>query len=135
MPLVDLSQAPSRSMQRWFGLSLAILLAIVAFSVSRLNVSAGWILGAIALAVGATYYLIPATQLPIIRSWQIITFPVAWTVGHILFGIVFWLVVLPLGLVLRMLNYDPLRLRQRNATSNWQDRSADRPADSYFKQF
>lgn len=136
MPLVDLSEAPSRSMQRWFGLSLAILLAIIAVSISRISSTAGWVVGAIAAAECLAYYAIAKSQLPIIRAWQIITFPIAWTVGHVLLGIVFWLVVLPLGLTMRMLKYDPLRLRQRDQSSNWQDRpSTEKPADSYFKQF
>ncbi|GAB5404537.1 MAG: SxtJ family membrane protein [Aureliella sp.] len=135
MAIIDLSEAPSRSMQRWFGLSLAALIAIVGLSFSRFSETVGWILGAIAIGEGAVYYLVPRAQLSIIRGWQIITFPIAWTVGHILLGIVFWLVVLPLGLVLRMLKYDPLRLRKEDATSNWQDRTAARPSDSYFKQF
>lgn len=135
MPLVDLKSPPSRSMKRWFGLSLAILLGIVAMSLSRFSVTAAIVVGGLAGGIGLAYYCFPATQLPFIRSWQIITFPIAWVVGHILLGTVFWIVLLPLGLILRMVSYDPLRLRQPDSKTNWQDRPPTKPADSYFKQF
>lgn len=135
MPLVDFKSPPSRNMKRWFGLSLAILLGIVALSLSRVSSTAAIAVGALAVGVALTYYCFPVLQLPIIRFWQIITFPIAWIVGHILLGTVYWIVLFPLSLILRMVNYDPLRLRKPDSKTNWQDRPPAKPADSYFKQF
>ncbi|MCA9129241.1 MAG: hypothetical protein KDB22_19280 [Planctomycetales bacterium] len=135
MPLVDLSAAPSPSMRRWFGLSLGLLLAILAFLFS------GWghWLNGFLLVCGAlvttVYYAVPKSQIAVIRCWQYLTYPVAWMLGHILFGAIFFGVVLPIGLVLRLRGHDPLQLRSGKRSSYWHDRQGSQNTDRYFKQF
>lgn len=135
MPLVDLASTPSRSMRRWFGLSLAVLLAIVAFMASKFAEPLNAAILFAAIAVAFVYYSIPATQLAIIRFWQYITFPLAWIVGHLLFGLIYFGVVLPVGIALRIRGYDPLRLKPVRRDSYWHDRSPPPPTERYFKQF
>lgn len=135
MPLIDLNATPSASMRRWFGFSLVMLLVLLAFLVSPFGEPFNLALLSSAGAMGAIYYAWRESQLVIIRGWQLLTFPVAWIVGHSLLGLVFFGIVLPIGLVLRARGYDPLRLRKSGRSSNWQDRSVSPPAERYFKQF
>jgi hypothetical protein len=133
--LVDLQSAPSRSMRRWFGFSLGVLLGCLAFLGGQVGEPLNTLLLLSAVVIATAYYLWPASQLPIIRGWQYLTFPVAWIVGHALFGLIFFGVVMPIGLLLRAFHYDPLRIRQTRRTSNWQDRPPSPSRDRYFKQF
>ncbi|MBB3209506.1 hypothetical protein FHS27_005346 [Rhodopirellula rubra] len=140
MPLIDLHAAPNKSMRRWFGLSLGIVLAILAIMAAP----AGMFRQAIfvgAVSVVGVYYLSPRTQLPIIRGWQWITFPIAWLVGHFLFGMVFFGIITPLGFLLRLFGHDPLNLRRENhVKSAWEDKACVKDVGNedptrYFKQF
>ena len=133
--LVDLKSTPSASMRRWFGFSLGALLLILAFVSSPLGEPLNAACMVAALGIVGVYYLWPASQLQIIRGWQYLTFPIAWIVGHTLFSLIFFGIVLPIGCVLRAFRYDPLRIRHSNRTSNWQDRPPSPSRNRYFKQF
>lgn len=135
MPLVDLSAAPSKSMLRWFGFSLAILLVAIGWALYAAAPTAGlvlWIVAALQLAI---YYLLPQSRISIVRGWQLVTYPIAWFVGHILLGSVFCFVVFPISIVMRLVGYDPLRLRREPRSTNWQDRQKSRTVESYFRQY
>jgi cytochrome b561 len=134
MSLMDRNAEISPSMQRWFGQSLGMLLVILAFSMRH----SGWIgvtLATLGAGLTIVYYVIPKTQQPIIRAWQTITFPLAWLVGHLLLLCIFFAVVLPIGLILRICRYDPLQLKVERRDSQWIERDPHRPIKSYFKQF
>lgn len=140
MPLVNLEAEPTPSMRRWFGLSLGGLLLIFAWLVYHYraagNVALSYVLAGFGFAVVVVYYAFPRSQIVIIRGWQLLTFPLAWIVGHGLLGITYFLVVCPIGFVLRMTGSDPLRLRKRpEEDSMWEARESDKNSKRYFKQF
>ncbi len=140
MPIVDLNAEPSESMRRWFGLSLGCLLVVLGI----LLAPHGWLRNlvfATAATVTFVYYALPKTKVPIIRGWQYTTFPLAWVIGHLLFGVVFYLILTPIGIILRLSGYDPLQIRSsKNEASQWTDRPADLDSGRnlvkrYFRQF
>lgn len=135
MPIINLNEPPSRSMQRWFGLSLAILLVVLTLGVTPLGSPLSNALLVLALATAGLYYCVPSTQLAIIRTWQKITYPIAWTIGHILFAAIFFGIVCPIGFCLRLRGYDPLRLRNGQRSSNWRERKPNDTAEQFFRQF
>ena len=135
MPLIDLKAQPSRSMQRWFGLSLALFLLLLCYLLQHLGKELSIILFAGAVVTGLTYYLIPRSQIAIIRGWQYLTFPLAFVLGHVLMGVTFFGVFLPIGIVLRLRGYDPLKLRKREVESDWQQREPPPKAARYYQQF
>ncbi len=135
MPLIDHQQAPSQSMRRWFGASLAALLWILAYAFSHYgNLVTGLLVGS-GLIVGVVYYAVPRSQLSIIRVWQVVTYPLAFVISHLLLGIVFFGVVVPIGCVLRWRRYDPLRLRGDIRDTEWVKRESKPDVTRYFKQF
>ena len=135
MPLIDHNLAPSPSMRRWFGFSLTAVLIMLAWFLSHLAPVVPSLLAAGGILLGLVYYLIPASQLRIIRSWQLITFPLTFVISHLLLGTVFVCVVLPIGVMLRLGNHDPLRLNRDQRDTNWQPRDAHADVSRYFKQF
>lgn len=135
MPLIDLNAPPSSSMRRWFGLSLGLLLIIASFLLSDFGQWLNLVLLIAGLAVAAVYYAWTASQQPIIRGWQYATYPIAFCVGHLLLGTIYFVVLTPIALILRATGHDPLNLKQEGRSSNWNDRESTPTPDQYFKQF
>ncbi len=136
MVLVDIKAKPSASMQRWFGLSLTVLLLIIAAACRGVSPLLAGAVAVLALIVGVLYYTVPAARLPIIRTWQYVTYPIAFVVSHVLLLVTYFGVFLPVGLLMRLLGHDPLQLKDDDRDSYWVPRES-KPAktDRYFKQF
>jgi len=66
-----------------------------------------------------------------------ITFPIGWVVSHILLAGIFYLLIFPIGLVLRLMGKDPLSRRfDPEAKTYWVERrKEERPVQDYFRQF
>ncbi len=135
MPLIDLKAQPSRSLQRWFGLSLASFFLLLCYLSQHSGKELPILLFSAAVVTALTYYLIPRSQIPIIRGWQYLTFPLAFVVGHVLLGVTFFGLFLPIGFVLRLRGYDPLKLRKQQSKSDWQRREPPPKAARYYQQF
>ena len=70
----------------------------------------------------------PALLAPWNRAWLRLGLALGRFVSPIAMGIVFYLTVLPVGLLLKVLRKDPLRLRlQRDAASYWIERKPPGP--------
>jgi ABC-type uncharacterized transport system permease subunit len=62
--------------------------------------------------------------------------PIGFVVSHVVLALVYYLVVTPIGLVMRMVGYDPMSRRSDgDGASRWVPRSGERKAESYFRQF
>lgn len=135
MTLIDFDAAPSASMKRSFGLSLSALLLIFAFLLRHSATNVAIVLSLVAAVTIMVYYGLPATQLPIIRAWQRATYPLAWVMSHAMLGTVFFAIVFPMGMIARMLGYDPLGLKRVSSSTNWTPRRVPEGTSQYFKQF
>ncbi len=63
------------------------------------------------------------------------TFPIGFVVSTLMLVLLYYLVVTPIGLVLRLCRYDPLERKfDRQAGTYWQPRPARRDPVSYFRQ-
>lgn len=63
-------------------------------------------------------------------------FPIGWVVSHILLAVVYYGVLTPIGLLLRLRGYDPLQRRlDRDADSYWREREQKDDKNRYFRQF
>jgi hypothetical protein len=81
--------------------------------------------------------LIPAVLAPANRVWMKFGELLHHIVSPVALGVVFYVAVLPTGLILRLLGKDPLRLRfDPSATSYWIKRDPSGPAaESLNNQF
>jgi len=56
--------------------------------------------------------------------------------SYVIMGTLFYLIITPVGLVMRLIGHDPLNRRfEPDAESYWSDARPPRPQESYFKQF
>lgn len=78
----------------------------------------------------------PAAVRPIYTAWMLAVFPIGWLVSHLVLGIVYYLVVTPIGLLRRLVSGDPMhRCFDRQAETYWQPRRPVRDPKRYFRQF
>jgi hypothetical protein len=136
--MIDLKHIPTRSELKYFGLIFAAFFGLIGgvigwrfdgWAVSRVL----WILGG---AVGIVYYALPMSRTPIFRGWVHLTFPLAWFMSHLIMGLAYYLVLTPIGMIMRMLGHDPMsRKLDRQATTYWIKRGNQSDAGRYFKQY
>lgn len=138
MNWTDIDRNPTPRKLRQFAV---IWFAVFAGSAAWLWFGQGWTaittaLVAIGVVGGAAGLLFPATIRPLFVGLTIATFPFGWVVSRLILAIVFYGVVTPIGLLLRLAGRDPLALRTKKKPSYWTetDNSTRMPA-SYLREF
>lgn len=118
--------------ERPFGFVLALLLAALgAWRLYSADEGAYLLVGAIAVAVVTA--ACPRAWRPVLRAWMPIAHAMGWFNTRVLLAAVFFLLITPLGLVMRLFGYDPLRLRARG--QGWTVRGEDYPPASFKEPF
>lgn len=138
MAVLDINWKPStRELRQFAGLWLVFFSALGGYFYYRdPSSSAAIALTAAAVLVGVPGLAAPAIMRPIYLTWMVAAFPIGWTVSHLLLGTIFYLVITPIGLVLRMLGHDPMNRRlDREATTYWNEHVTGRDSSRYFRQF
>lgn len=130
-------QAPQSSSDRSFGLVFAAFFLIIALiPLLHGNGARLWAIG-LSLICGVIALVIPNILAPLNRIWTRLGLLMHRIVNPIALGIIFFGVVTPIGLLMRLFDKDPLRLRlDKAATSYWIVRTPPGPApDSFINQF
>jgi len=92
-----------------------------------------WGVGAVGLVLIA---LSPAAGRAIYTHWMFAAMPIGWTLSHVILGAVYYLLITPIGLVMRIVDYDPMSRRMdRAAATYWLPREPRRDSVGYFRQF
>jgi hypothetical protein len=92
----------------------------------------------VALGVGgaAVVLLAPALGARLWTLWMRAAAPVGWTVSHVILAIVYYGVLTPVGFIMRLTGYDPMRRAfERNAETYWIARREREDAGRYFRQW
>ena len=138
MALIEFKRDPSPRELRQFALLWlpGVCLTLAAWAAARSQLS--W---AAALAVGATISLMlgfwqPRWLRPIYVAWMGIAFPFGWLLAHLLLAAIYFLLITPIGLILRIARRDPLaREFDREAQSYWTPRESTDDQTRYFRQY
>ena len=92
-----------------------------------------WVVGAILALMGA---LRPRWIRPLFISAIYLTAPLGWLVTHAILAFLFYAVVTPIGLALRLIGRDPLKRRfEPQSETYWVAADRDRDVEGYFRQF
>jgi hypothetical protein len=63
------------------------------------------------------------------------TYPIGFAVSHVILVLVYYVVLTPIGLTMRLFGYDPLARRfDAGAKTYWTPRNKAKTVESYFKQ-
>lgn len=104
--------------ERAFGRSVgAVFVGIAAFQFWRGRTTAGFSIGGVGLVLLALGTVVPAALVVPNRWWWRMARALGWINTRILLGIFFFVIVTPIGLVMRWLGKDPLARKQRG--SSW----------------
>ncbi len=99
-----------------------------------------WAIASVLWAFGvvgaAATLLSPVAGRTLYTGWMYAALPIGWTISHVILGGVYYLVITPIGLLLRLAGNDPMHRRfDRGATTYWIPRERLSDPSRYFKQF
>ncbi|MHC4401165.1 MAG: SxtJ family membrane protein [Planctomycetota bacterium] len=136
--LVRIDPNPSRRRLAVFGVLWLVFLGLVGGGVLHLTGSvpaaaAVWTLAAVVPAVG---WLAPAFMRIAYLGLAYLSYPFALALSHLVLATIYYLVLTPIGLLMRLFGYDPMnrRLDERAATY-WHPREKAENVGRYFRQF
>lgn len=134
----DIPRNPTTKMLREFaGLWLIFFGGLAAWQGFReQHTTAALVLAIVAVGVGVPGLIAPRLLRPIFVAWMMLAFPIGWVVSHVLLGLVFFGLFLPVGLIMRLAGRDALMLRRRSdASTYWLPKPAPAHVRQYFRQF
>ena len=135
--MIAIQWNPSTKQLRQFaGIWLPAFCGLVGWSIGQKTghwsgVEIGWVLAGL-LSVGGL--ILPALIRPIFVGLILLTFPIGWVVSHLLLGLIFYGVVTPIGLILRIIGHDPLQLKKPSGNSVWKTSVGKTDATRYLRQ-
>jgi hypothetical protein len=138
MSLIRLRHDPSRRELNWFAF---FWLAFFGLAATWIGWRFGWSLWtwatlAAALAVPLAGWFQPWILRAAWLGLSYLTFPIGYVVSHVVLAAVYYLVLTPVGLVMRLVGYDPLqRGWNPQAESYWEPKPEPPPAERYFQQY
>jgi hypothetical protein len=136
--MIDLNLNPSRKELKWFSIGLVIFSGLVGWFVYHKSGSMGWTLGVAGTiaALGLIGCAIPTVARWVYVPWVLAAYPIGWTVSHVLLGVIFYLIVTPMGLLMRLLGRDPMQRKfDPDARTYWISRPQNQDVSRYFRQF
>ncbi len=138
MALITVNTDPSRRELRQFGFIwlafLSFFGAVVRFKMGAPAAANGlWVAAVLVPLVG---WFFPAFMRVVFVGMSFAAFPIGWVVSHIVLAIVFYLILTPVGLMMRLFRYDPMHRRfDRQAESYWIQREPHPDPKQYFRQW
>ena len=135
--MIAIQWNPSTKQLRQFaGIWFPAFCGLVGYSIGHKTghwseVEIGWVLAGL-LSVGGL--VLPALIRPIFVGLILLTFPIGWVVSHLLLGLIFYGVVTPIGLILRIIGHDPLQLKKPSGNSVWKTSIGKTDATRYLRQ-
>ena len=138
MALIEINRNPSRRELLVFGALLAAFCGLIG---ALLRFQFGWAAAGnavwgIGVLLWAAQSLIPALRRPLYLGWMYAAFPIGWLISHMLLTAVYFLVLTPIGLTMRLLGRDPMHRRlDRKRPTYWLDRKDEADSARYFRQF
>ncbi len=105
------------------GVTVGIPLALLAgVGVWRGHTILPAVLGGAAVALGVLALVAPRLLSPVHKLWMKIADALAWFNTRVLLGVVYYLVMTPTGIVMRLMGRDPLDRRLKDRPTYWIDR-------------
>jgi hypothetical protein len=138
LSVIEINRDPSEKDLRVFGMLLALFCGLVGgiafWRITEPSVAYGiWGIGAVLVTL---YLLLPVLRKPLYLGWMYLAYPIGWTVSHLVLGATYYLLITPVGILLRLFRYDSMSRRfDDQADSYWKPRETNIDSSRYFKQF
>jgi hypothetical protein len=135
--MIAIQWNPERKQLRQFaGIWFPAFCALVGWSIARKTghwheVEIGWAVAGVISLVGLVF---PPFIRPIFVGLILLTYPIGWVVSHLLLGLIFFGVVAPIGLILRLMGHDSLSLKLPATRTMWKSPAGKTDVASYLRQ-
>ena len=135
--MIAIQWNPERKQLRQFaGIWFPAFCALVGWSIARKTghwheVEVGWAIAGILSIAGLVY---PSLIRPIFVGLILLTYPIGWVVSYVLLGVIFYGVVTPIGMILRLTGHDPLQLKAPLGNSLWKSPVGKTDPARYLRQ-
>lgn len=136
MSLIRVNRHPAARDLRLFATLWLLFVGVAAgFAFSRGHTGLATGLALAALVPGVLGWVRPAAVRWLYLGATYVTFPIGYVVSHVVLAVVYYLVMTPIGCLMRLLGRDPLQRRFEPARqSYWEPRTTTRPPASYLRQ-
>jgi hypothetical protein len=121
--------------ERAFGITFAVVSTFVAAYLGWCGLAAAYWLSGAALAFLGGAFLAPYALRPLNRLWFRFGLVLHAITTPLVLGILFFVTVVPIGLVMRALGKRPLRLHPERTKTYWVERSSGETPSSLKDQF
>jgi hypothetical protein len=91
-----------------------------------------WIVAAVLSSAGL---LMPGALGPVYRGWMIFGHLLGWVNTRLLLGLVFYAILLPIGLVMRAFGHDPLMSKLEPDATSYRVRSSEETREHFERPF
>jgi len=137
MSLIRIDRNPSRRQLAVFGLVwLVVFAALGGMALSQNGSAAAAVLWTAAVLIPAIGWLVPSFMRIVYLGMAYLTFPIGLVVSFVILAAIYYAVLTPIGLLMRLVGYDPMcRRRDANAASYWTSREPVDDVRRYFRQF
>ena len=139
MALLEVNWQPSRKELRqfagiWFPLACAVLSWF--FYKGTQSWQAPAMLGGVGAVLAVIAFLVPAVALRIYVGWMVAAFPIGWLISHLLMGLIYYGLITPMGLVMRLCGRDAMGRRfDPGRDSYWIPHEMPKDKKRYFRQY
>lgn len=138
MALVKVNKDPStRDLRQFAGIWMPLACLIVGWMIQRRT--GEWTVSLTIWAICAVMALAGLAQpkliKPVFVGMMYAVFPIGFVLSYCILAIVYYLVITPVGLIMRLVGYDPMeRKLDREAETYWKVREPSPNSSRYFRQ-
>lgn len=132
--MIEINRNPTRKELAVFALLLAVLVAVIGwwFGYGMLVASSP----AIALLGLLSARFFPQGLRLLYLAWMYAAYPIGWLVSHTLILVIYFVVLTPIGICMRLVGRCPLDLTfERTASSYWTVRKPRASKATYYRQY
>ena len=126
----------TKQLRQFAGIWFPAFCALVGWSIARKTghwqeVEVGWIVAGVISIVGLVF---PPIIRPVFVGLILLTYPIGWVVSHVLLGLIFYGIVMPIGIILRLTGHDPLQINAPLGNSLWKSPTGKTDPARYLRQ-
>jgi hypothetical protein len=136
--MIRIEHNPSRRQLTVFGLLWLVFFGILGATAwwkngSFVAPSVFWAIGTLVPALGLIW---PEVLRIVYLLATYVSFPIGFVVSYVILAVVYYIVLTPIGLIMRLFGYDPMqRSFDHSAKTYWSPRKQDESTEQYFRQF
>jgi hypothetical protein len=135
--MIEINKNPSqRELRQFAGIWFPLFCVMIGLLVFRRSHGAGIAVWSIGAAVALVGLAAPLVIKPLFVGMMYASFPIGWVMTHVLLGILYYGLITPVGVVMRLAGRDTMtRKFDRAASTYWIPREAAADKERYFRQY